>query len=111
VFAEDEGDKETNAAGDALADALALDEAVGLADALADADGLALGVVTVIVVTPFWTVAVTRAPVVPMRNTPAIAPLFAFRSSSRSFSNMGGRRLLSHHRTSEAPALLGPTAC
>ncbi len=84
---EDEDDGELDALGDALALADADAEADGLADALADGLALAFGV-TVIVVTPFWTVAVTRAPVVPTRKMAATAPLLALSNSSRSFSSM-----------------------
>jgi hypothetical protein len=69
-----------------VGDAECVGDALGLADGLAEPDGLALAWVRVIVVTPFAddTVAVTSAPVVPMRRIPARAPAFAWnRSSSR----------------------------
>src|SRR5690349_22297277 len=76
--------------GDALGDAVGLTlvegDADGLAVGLADADGLALAWVIVTVVTPFCTVAVTSAPVVPITNTAAMAPDFADSNSSKSFS-------------------------
>jgi hypothetical protein len=62
----------------------------GLADGLAEPDGLALAWVKVIVVTLFDddTVAVTSAPVVPIRRMPARAPAFAWKKNSRIRSNM-----------------------
>ena len=71
------GDAEGLALGDALGEAegLALGDADGLGetDALGDGDGC----VTVMVVTPFWVVALTSAPDAPMRKMPEIAPTFA----------------------------------
>ena len=70
-----------------LGDALGVAEGPALGDALGDAEGLALGdadalgdgeaCVTVMVVTPFWVVALTIAPDAPMRKMPEIAPAFA----------------------------------
>ena len=78
------GDAEGEAEADADADGLA--EADTLADA--EADGLAFTcVVIVMVATPFDTVAVTSAPVVPMRKIPAKTPDFAWKNSSRRRSN------------------------
>jgi hypothetical protein len=82
--AEGEAEEEGEAVGEAVAEAVG--EAVGLA--LAEDDGLGLASVMVIVVTPFCTVAVTSAPVVPIRNTPAMTPDFALSRSSSSFSSM-----------------------
>ena len=83
---DDAGDADGEWLGDALgeADADALAEADALADALADAeaDGLALAWVMVMVATPFDTVAVTSAPVVPRRKIPAKTPDFAWKNSS-----------------------------
>jgi len=76
------GDALCEALGDAEADA----EAVGLADALAD--GLGLTSVIVMVVTPFSTVAVTSAPVVPTRKTVAMTPDLAWRNSVSRRSNI-----------------------
>ncbi|MDQ3097198.1 MAG: hypothetical protein M3Q61_03410 [Chloroflexota bacterium] len=81
------GDAEALALGDALGDAegLGRGDAEGLA--LGDAEGLALGdadalgdgeaCVTVMLVTPFWVVALTSAPDAPMRKMPEIAPALA----------------------------------
>ena len=81
-----DGDTEGDADGEWLGDALG--------EALADpeADGLALAVVSVIVVTlpDVVTVAVTRAPVVPINRIPANTPDFACRKSSRSRSSTDG---------------------
>jgi hypothetical protein len=75
------GDRVGEAEGDALADAVALADA--------EADGLAFTcVVIVIVATPFDTVAVTSAPVVPTRKIPANTPDFAWKKSSSSRSSM-----------------------
>lgn len=79
---ETEEEEEGEAVGDAVGDA------VGLAVADDVAIGLGLASVMVIVVTPFCTVAVTSAPVVPMRNTPAMTPDFALSNSSSSFSSI-----------------------
>jgi hypothetical protein len=79
------GDADGEWLGEAEADALA--EAEALADA--EADGLALAWVIVMVATPFDTVAVTSAPVVPMRKIPAKTPDFAWKNSSRRRSSMG----------------------
>ena len=81
-----EGEEEGEWLGDALGecDADALADSDALADALADAeaDGLALAWVIVMVATPFDTVAVTSAPVVPRRKIPAKTPDFAWKNSS-----------------------------
>jgi len=61
-------------------------EALGLG--LAEPDGLGLASVRVIVVTPFCTVAVTSAPVVPIRNTPAKTPDLACSIRLNRRSNM-----------------------
>jgi hypothetical protein len=90
LLGEELGDAEGDA--DAEADAVALADALAEADALADAeaDGLAFTcVVIVMVATPFDTVAVTSAPVVPMRKIPAKTPDFAWKNSSRRRSSMG----------------------
>jgi len=82
------GEADGEVLGDADTVADALGETLGLIDGEADPDGLGLACVIVIVVTPFWTVAVTSAPVVPRRNTPAMTPDFAWRNSSSRRSNM-----------------------
>jgi hypothetical protein len=84
------GDPVGDAVGDALCEAVALGdaEAEALALGLAEPDGLGLASVRVIVVTPFCTVAVTSAPVVPTRNTPAKTPDLACRNSWNRRSNM-----------------------
>src|SRR4051812_29281378 len=74
--------------GDALCDAEVLGDADGLADA--EVDGLALAWVIVMVATPFDTVAVTSAPVVPTRRMPAKTPDFAWKNSSSRRSNKVG---------------------
>lgn len=77
------GEAEGLALGDALGDTegLALGEAEGLAlgDGLGETDALGDGEawVTVMVVTPFWVVALTSAPDAPMSKMPEIAPAFA----------------------------------
>jgi hypothetical protein len=65
-------------------------EVLGEMLGLTDTDGLGLVSVSVIVVTPFEvdTVAVTSAPVVPRRNTPAQRPDFAWKNSSNSLSSI-----------------------
>ena len=96
----DEGEDEGEPLGDALGEAEGewLGDADGEADALAEAealadaeaDGLALAcVVIVMVATPFDTVAVTSAPVVPIRKIPAKTPDFAWKNSSRRRSSIG----------------------
>ena len=95
ALAEAEGEDEGEWVGEALGAGLGeaecgaggLGECDGLADA--EADGLALACVIVMVVTPPDTVAVTRAPVVPIRNTPAITPDFAWKNSSSRRSSKG----------------------
>jgi len=84
---EDDVDEE-GVVGDPVGDAVgeALCEAVALG--LAEADGLGLVSVRVIVVTPFCTVAVTSAPVVPIRNTPARTPDLACSNRLNRRSNM-----------------------
>jgi hypothetical protein len=69
---------------------LAVGDAVARTWVDALADGLALAWVRVIVVTPLDddTVAVTSAPVVPIKRMPARAPAFAWKKSSRRRSNM-----------------------
>ena len=82
--------------GDALGDGDAEGDADGVGDAEAegsgdgDADALGLGdaCVIVMVVTPFSVVAETSAPDAPRRNTPEIAPVFAWMKSASSFSIM-----------------------
>ena len=76
---------------DGLADGLCDGEALGEVDGLADAeaDGLALAWVIVMVATPFDTVAVTSAPVVPIRKMPAKTPDFAWKNSSSRRSSKG----------------------
>jgi len=80
------GDPVGDAEGDALCEALALGDAE--AEALAEPNGLGLASVIVIVVTPFCTVAVTSAPVVPIRNTPAKTPDLACSNRLNRRSNM-----------------------
>ena len=85
----DADDVASAAAGDpvGVGDAECVGDALGLWDGLAEPDGLALAWVRVIVVTPLAddTVAVTSAPVVPIRRRPASAPAFAWKRSSRSW--------------------------
>jgi hypothetical protein len=90
---EADGEEEGDALGEAVAVAVGL--AVAVAVGLTEADGLALACVMVIVVTPFCTVAVTSAPVVPMRNTPAMTPVFAWSNSSSRRSNIPESLLVS----------------
>ena len=85
------GDVDGEALGEWLGEADGLVEAERLADA--EADGLALAWVIVMVVTPFDTVAVTSAPVVPMRKIPAKMPDFAWKNSSRRRSSKVGHLL------------------
>jgi len=60
------------AEGRALGDGLGEREGLGEAEALGEGDAC----VTVIVVTPFWVVALTSAPDAPMSRTPETAPAF-----------------------------------
>jgi hypothetical protein len=83
----DEVDEELLGLAEAVSVGDGVADAVSVGEGLAERAGLAFGV-TVIVVTPFSTVAVMSAPVVPMRKTAATAPLFALSNSSRSFSSM-----------------------
>jgi hypothetical protein len=69
------------------------DSRFGLADGDGDADwpatvGLGDASVTVIVVTPFDADTLTRAPVAPSRNTPLIAPDFAWSKRDKSFASI-----------------------
>jgi hypothetical protein len=73
------------AAGDGLA---VRDDAVGDADGLADALGLGDASVIVTVVTPFAADTLTSAPVAPSRNTPEMAPDFAWISSEISLASI-----------------------
>src|SRR5438874_83915 len=87
------------ALGDGLGDFVgeAVGDAVGVVSAASV--GLGLASVMVIVVTPFCTVAVTSAPVVPRRSTAATAPDFACRSSVRRRSNILELTPFHMHRT------------
>src|SRR5438552_4312376 len=67
---DEEGDDFGDFDGDAVGEAVVNVAGDVVGDAVAEADGLAS--VMVIVVTPFCTVAVTSAPVVPRRNTAAM---------------------------------------
>ncbi|HEX4743789.1 MAG TPA: hypothetical protein VFW12_03870 [Candidatus Limnocylindria bacterium] len=84
------GDADGEAVGEGEADADGAGEAVAEGEADGDADALGLGdaCVIVMVVTPFSVVAETRAPDAPRRNTPEIAPVFAWMKSASSFSIM-----------------------
>jgi hypothetical protein len=117
---EDEGEEDGDALGDAEAepvgdavgdaegDALAEADAVGLADALAD--GLGLTSVIVMVVTPFSTVAVTSAPVVPMRKTEAMTPDLAWKNSVSRRSSIAGC-LLSGYTNERQAKTVRPRRC
>jgi hypothetical protein len=74
---------------DGVGDGLAVRD-VTFGDVLGDADALGLGdaSVRVIVVTPFDADTLTRAPVAPSRNTPEMAPDFAWISSESSFASI-----------------------
>jgi hypothetical protein len=74
--------------GDALGEALGDAEGVGEEDGDAEALGVGDACVTVMVVTPFSVVAVTRAPEAPSRNTPEIAPDLMWMKSAMSLSIM-----------------------
>ena len=81
--------------GEAVADGLGVGVAVGLvvADGLAVAVGVGDGSVSTIVVTPLDAETLTSAPVAPSRNTPEMAPAFAWISSERAlraFRLLGG---------------------
>src|SRR5438309_766243 len=95
------------ALGDGLGDFVgeAVGDALGVVSAASA--GLGLASVMVIVVTPFCTVAVTSAPVVPRRSTAATAPDFACRNSARRRSNILELTPFHMHRTSGPSALLG----